>query len=85
SPPAQPVLQPQHYTIVSFPVQGCCKVMTMLLAGQDQSRKEEAVTKKGWSQGSLKASSLFLRYYCPRTMGARPSLWATISLQTTTC
>ncbi|KAF6333145.1 glutathione S-transferase pi 1 [Rhinolophus ferrumequinum] len=47
------------YTIVYFPVRGRCEATRMLLADQDQSWKEEVVTKETWMQGSLKASCLY--------------------------
>lgn len=46
------------YTIIYFPVRGCCEAMHMLLADQGLSWKEEVVTKETWLQGPLKASCL---------------------------
>uniref|UniRef100_A0A8C0JK10 GST N-terminal domain-containing protein n=1 Tax=Canis lupus dingo TaxID=286419 RepID=A0A8C0JK10_CANLU len=39
------------YTIIYFPVQGCCEAMRMLLADQGQSWKEEVVTMETWMKG----------------------------------
>uniref|UniRef100_A0A8C2XYH7 Glutathione S-transferase n=1 Tax=Capra hircus TaxID=9925 RepID=A0A8C2XYH7_CAPHI len=47
------------YTIVYFPTRGRCEALRMLLADQDQSWKEEVVTKESWLQGPLKASCLY--------------------------
>ncbi|KAL1774531.1 glutathione S-transferase P [Sigmodon hispidus] len=47
------------YTIVYFPVRGCCEVMRILLADQGQSWKEEVVTMDTWMQGILKSTCLY--------------------------
>ncbi|CAO2584139.1 Glutathione S-transferase P [Lemmus lemmus] len=54
----QPVMPP--YTIVYFPVRGRCEAMRILLADQDQSWKEEVVSKDTWMKGSLKSTYLTL-------------------------
>uniref|UniRef100_A0A8C0PZH9 GST N-terminal domain-containing protein n=2 Tax=Canis lupus familiaris TaxID=9615 RepID=A0A8C0PZH9_CANLF len=52
------------YTIIYFPVQGCCEAMRMLLADQGQSWKEEVVTMETWMKEINLVAATQSRVFC---------------------